>query len=82
MSLLVVQHLVTLAEATRIIRFFKQKKHASSGYFFDLQDLGEPMEQAVKLPGLEPYSRKGHETVRGRWWQENAYILRVYRDKP
>ena len=82
-SVLVVQHLVTLAEATRIMRFFKAKKHAQLGYFFELQDLGATMEAALQLPGLEPYGRtvsKHHPTDARR--KEDAYILRVHRDVP
>lgn len=84
MSVLVVQHLVTLSEATKIMRFFKQKKHSTHGYYFELQDLGAPMVAAVKLPGLEPYSKRGHKTYpnRAAWWHEDAYLLRVYREVP
>lgn len=84
MSALVVQHLVTLAEATRILRFFKAKKHAQAGYFFELQDLGAPMKDAVKLTGLVPYSarRSSQVTPRSSWWQEGAYLLRVHREVP
>lgn len=79
MSVLAVQHLVTLSEATRAVRFFKARKHAQHGYFFELQDLGAPMREAVMLTGLEPYSAKPN---RGAWWQENAYLLRVHREVP
>ena len=84
MNVLVVQHLVTLKEATRIMRLFKQKKHAGHGYYFELQDLGAPMMAAVKLPGLEPYSDRYNTTVpnQSSWWRENAYTLRVYREIP
>lgn len=83
MSVLFVQHLVTLAEATKIMRFFKRKKHRDAGYFFELQDLGAPMKDALKLPGLEPYGSRGsiwHPTEMRM--KENAYILRIHRDIP
>ena len=81
MSALVVQHLVTLAEATKIMRFFKRGKHSKHGYFFELQDLGAPMYKAVKLPGLEPYGERYQGCpTRQSVWDENAYILRVHRD--
>ncbi len=83
MNVLVVQHLVTLAEATRIMRFFKQKKHAGHGYFFELQDLGETMLKATVLPGLRPY-KDGivNLSPSSSYWRENAYILRVHREIP
>ena len=83
MSVLVVQHLVTLAEATKIMRLFKQKKHAGHGYFFELQDLGASMNKATVMPGLRPY-RGGIISLSpsSSYWQENAYILRVHREIP
>ena len=81
MSVLVVQHLVTLAEATRILRFFKAKKHAQAGYFFELQDLDAAMKDAIKLTGLVPYSDKPSTvTHQSSFWQEGAYLLRVHRE--
>lgn len=80
MNALVVQHLVTLNEATKIMRLFKQKKHADKGYFFELQDLGGPMTAAVLLPGLEPQRQVPHTS--SSWWHENAYVLRVYWEVP
>ena len=83
MNVLVVQHLVTLSEATRIMRLFKQKKHAGHGYFFELTDLGASMTAAVKLPGLEPYSDCPSTRAPGaKWWKEDAYLLRVHREVP
>lgn len=79
MSVLVVQHLVTLSEATKILRLFKQKKHSKLGYYFELDDLGATMLKATALPGLEPY-RETPEAKGSPWWKENAYLLRVYRD--
>jgi len=40
MSAVVVRYLVTLQEATKIIRFFKKKKHSGTGYFLNLMILG------------------------------------------
>lgn len=37
---LVVEHLISLQHATRMLKLFKQKKHASFGYEFELDDLG------------------------------------------
>lgn len=83
MSFPVAQHLVTLDQATKIIRFFKKKQHRDKGYFFELQDLGAPMRDALRLPGLEPYSVKGSLVTKLHpWFNENAYILRVHRDAP
>lgn len=84
MSVLVVQHLVTLAEATRIMRFFNQKKHADKNYYFDLQDLGAPMKMAVELTGLEAYNERAHygSNRMSAWWSNDAYLLRVYRVIP
>lgn len=83
MNVLVVQHLVTLSEATRIMRLFKQKKHSGMGYYFELQNLGAPMSAAVELPGLELYRDTGRGmTNRAAFWCENAYILRVHREVP
>ena len=81
MSVLVVQHLVTLSEATKIMQLFKQKKHSGHGYFFELTDLGAPTQDALKLPGLEPYGRRGsiRHPADARM-KENAYILRVHRE--
>lgn len=82
MSIFIVQHLVTLAEATRIMRLFKQKRHAGCGYFFELQDLGATMREATKLSGLQPYGDDPARTTRSFWWREGAYLLRVFRDVP
>jgi hypothetical protein len=82
MSVLVVQHLVTLPEATRIIRFFKRKKHACHGYFFDLQELGVVMKDALKMTSFTPYGQKTSELAMKRYLRENAYLLRVYREVP
>jgi len=37
---LVVEHLISLRHATRMLKLFKRKKHASFGYEFELDDLG------------------------------------------
>jgi hypothetical protein len=82
-TVLVVQHLVTLTEAARILRFFKQKKHADKGYHFELQDLGGPMKRAVELTGLEAYNLRAYDgSDRSAWWENDAYLLRVYRTLP
>ena len=81
MDALVVQHLVALDEATRILRFFKQKKHASLGYFFDLQDLGVTMRQAAAT-ALRPYGAEWLDRRAPRAWDTDAYLLRVYRTVP
>lgn len=78
MSVLVVQHLVTLDQATRIMRLFKQKKHAGMGYYFDLQDLGCSMLAATGSDLPEPYSVPKSPVA----WRQDAYLLRVYRDVP
>ena len=83
MSVLIVQHLVTLSEATRIMRLFKQRKHSGLGYYFELQDLGANMLKATVMPGLRPY--RGdiiNLSPSSSWWRENAYILRVHREVP
>lgn len=78
MSVLVVQHLITLKQACTIGRFFRQKRHATMGYFFDLQDLGCKMGDAEALTGLEPYRVPRGPAGRS----QDAYLLRVYRDVP
>lgn len=83
MNVLVVQYLVTLAEAARIVRFFKAKKHSQHGYYFELQDLGATMKEAVKLTGLVPYSDKPSTmTAQATRWRKEAYLLRVHREIP
>lgn len=65
------------------MRLFKQKKHAASGYYFELQDLGCEMHVATGMPGLRAY--RGdiiNLSAASKWWRENAYILRAYRDLP
>jgi len=39
-DVLVVEHLISLSHATKILKLFKQKKHAKAGYHFELTDLG------------------------------------------
>lgn len=83
-TVLVVQHLVTLDEATRILRLFKQKKHADKSYHFDLQDLGAPMKRAIELTGLGAYNKRAYDGSNrtSAWWSNDAYLLRVYRVIP
>jgi hypothetical protein len=80
MKVLVVQYLVTLYEATRILRLFKQKKHASHGYFFELDDLVVPMKDAVKLPEIKLKAYVGKKRLDAFYWNEDAYVLLVYKD--
>jgi len=79
-KVLVVQHLVRLPEATRILRLFKQKKHADAGYFFDLQDLGCSINHAFwRREGVpDPYNPH----MSGAMYRDDAYVLRVYRTIP
>jgi len=79
-KVLVVEYLLRLPEATRILRLFKQKKHAGAGYFFDLQDLGCTMNHAMMyMKGLpDPYNPH----MSGTLYREGAYVLRVYRTIP
>jgi hypothetical protein len=82
-KVLVVQHLVTMADARKILRTFKQKKHATAGYFFDLTDLGITMGAALERLSLEAYSEKVSLLPSCSTWYSNpAYILKVYRDVP
>ena len=80
MKVLVVEHLLRLPEATRILRLFKQKKHADAGYFFDLQDLGCSINHAFwhRRGVPEPYN----PNASGSQQREDAYVLRVYRTIP
>lgn len=79
----VIQHVVTLTEATKIMRPFKLKKHAKHGYFFELEDMGMSMLKASAIPRLRVY-KDGVLNLNptAAWWKENAYILRVYREVP
>jgi hypothetical protein len=82
-TVLVVQHLVTMADARKILRTFKQKKHAGLGYFFEMTDLGTSMKMALLRPDLTAYSDKASLLPSYSTWYDNpAYLLKVYRDVP
>ncbi len=85
-DLLLVHRVLSLNHATKILRLFKQKKHADKGYFFELEDLG-----------FCAYTRKFYEKLgtelnddtfwRRRWYAEylpttELYRLKVYRTVP
>lgn len=85
MNVLVVQYLVTLSEATKIVRFFKKKKHNKMGYFFELEELGMPISLAVeRFDTIEAYASQYSTDAPSSpaKWLKPAYLLKVYRDVP
>ena len=81
-NVLVIEHIISLAHATTMVRKFKVKKHARMGYFFELKDLGmniwdpkiEKMFHHLKKPNNDLVSRfadYGGVTA--------GYHLKVYR---
>lgn len=77
-------YLLTLKEATRIIRLFKQKKHRGAGYYFELEDAPERAQiasvrsskaamQAAMRHYMGPISKNS---------PEDFVLLKVLRDTP
>lgn len=81
MSALVVQHVVTQAELTRILLFFKRPTHAKHGYYFEVDEMGATMRDAVLMEGLSIYSDNPSTATKfSSWWKQPAFLLKVYRD--
>lgn len=86
-EVLVVEHLISLPHATAILKKFKQKKHASAGYFFELTDLGVSIHHrgiAKKFPHLCDHVNKDglprhYADYSGA---VHGYHLKVYRSIP
>lgn len=74
-QVLVVQHLISLPHAVRIMRVLGQKKHRGLEYYFELRELLCDLDAAVKSNICDPYADYG-----GYKGMQDAYILRVYRD--
>lgn len=82
MSSLVVQHIVTQRELVRIVSFFKRPAHRNFGYYFEVDELGVTMRDAVLMEGLSVYSTSPEKVSSiSSWWKQPAFLLRVYRDK-
>lgn len=68
--ILVVQHVISLADALKIVKFFNKQKHRGLGYSFDLQELGLPYIKCQR-----------EDTYREYTTHEPMYMLRVYQEK-
>ena len=84
-EVLVVEHLLSLNHATKIIRKFKQKKHRDAGYWFELTDLNCPIWHK-SLPQRFPHLFD-HEGVCKHMYADYGggvpgYHLKVYRTLP
>jgi hypothetical protein len=85
-SVLVVEHLISLNHAKRVLMLFKQKKHAAQGYHFELTDLGVSIHHrsiAKKFPHLCDPGRDGLPRHYADYTGETqGYHLKVYRSLP
>lgn len=83
---LVVEHLISLSHATKILKLFKQKKHAALGYSFELTDLGVSIHHrgiAKKFPHLCDPARDGLPRHYADYTgATDGYHLKVYRTLP
>lgn len=85
-DLLLARRVLSLNHATKILRRFKQKKHASAGYFFELEDLG------FYAYSTKFYEYFGDELNVPTFWSRvmygeygpltNLYVLKVFRTVP
>lgn len=81
-DVLVVEHVISLNHATAILRKFKQKKHDSHGYWFDLEDLGVNIwHKSIRqrLPHLFDYEGVCKRMYADYGGSTDGYHLRVYR---
>lgn len=80
MRVLVVRYLVSLREATKIIKLFKKRKHKNAGYSFELQELEYTLMEATALiDAPKPYA-SDRTMAQGTWLRQDAFLLHVYRD--
>ena len=81
-EVLVVEHLISLSHAVRILNKFKVKKHAKMGYFFELIDLGmsiHDLDVRKKVPQFLDV-KSGCMRIFGDYSGDTqGYHLKVYR---
>lgn len=86
MSAVLVEHLISLPHATKIMKLFKQKRHAALGYYFELTDLGVSIHHrgiAKKFPHLCDPDRDGLPRHYADYsGAVHGYHLKVYRSIP
>jgi hypothetical protein len=82
---LVVEHLISLNHATKVMRLFKQKKHKDAGYFFELTDLGVNIwhrSLRQRFPHLFDDEGVCKHLYADYGGTTNGYHLKVYRTLP
>ena len=81
-TVLVVEHLISLRHATKIMKTLKQRKHAKLGYFFELTDLGVNIwHQSLpqRFPHLFDHDRVCKSMYADYGGTTAGYHLKVYR---
>ena len=85
-TVLVVEHLISLPHAMKIVKLFKQKKHRDAGYFFELTDLGVSIHHrgiAEKFPHLCDQKNDNLPRLYADYsGAVDGYHLKVYRTVP
>ena len=84
-DVLVAELLLSLNHAMKILRLFKQKKHANQGFFFELTDLGVSIHHR-SIAEMFPHLCAGRRDLPRQYadypGRTDGYHLKVYRTIP
>jgi hypothetical protein len=76
---LILEYVISLHHATRIMKRLKQKRNAGFGFSYDLIDLGVSIRKMQSVPEIVPhyawYKTSAQSSV-------DAYHIRIYKDVP